>query len=259
MALLETLNPTLIVLGALVGILVGMTGVGSGSLLTPLLILLVGVRPLVAVGTDLAFAAVTKCVGALTHAKKGTADLKLTLWLACGSVPGALIGTYVIETSASVNQGATDQIVNHILGAALLLASTASLVRAVGITLPARWGDRPGPRVAVVLGFCVGILVGMTSIGAGSVLMAVFALLYRLRADTSVGTDVVHGSILAVVAATAHGLGGDLNLPMVANLLMGSVPGVLVGSLLVGRVPGQPLRVAVALALGLSGWRLVGA
>jgi uncharacterized membrane protein YfcA len=250
------INPVLIGLGLLVGVLVGLTGVGGGSLLTPLLILVAGTRPTVAVGTDLAFAALTKMVGGWQHTRRGTADLRLTYWLACGSVPGAIIGSVLVSLMDSVSAAGADPLVQRLLGITLLLAAFASLVRAAGFHR-APLGEAPTRVGAAVLGLVVGLLVGITSIGAGSVLMAVLALLYTLPPTRAVGTDVVHGAILAVVAAAAHALGGRLELPLLGSLLIGSVPGVLVGTWLCDRVPARPLRFAIAAILAFAGFRLL--
>lgn len=250
-------QPVLVALGLLVGALVGLTGVGGGSLLTPLLILVVGTRPTVAVGTDLAFAALTKLVGALQHTRNKTADLRLTVWLACGSVPGALIGSAVVGVLEGSSPDGADAAITHLLGAALLLAAAASLLRATGVRWSVGGAAQPGPFGAAALGLTIGILVGMTSIGAGSLLMAVFALLYTLPALRAVGTDVVHGAVLAAVAAVAHSAAGRIDVEMLGSLLVGSVPGILIGGWLCAWLPGRPLRVGIALILAVSGLRLL--
>jgi uncharacterized protein len=251
------IDPVLMSLGFVVGALVGLTGIGGGSLLTPLLILVAGIRPVVAVGTDLAFAAVTKAVGAWQHARGGTADVRLTLHLASGSVPGALLGAQLVSWLESVNAAGADALVARILGVSLLLAAGASMLRAAGWTAAMRAERRPGPVGAGLLGLGIGVLVGFTSIGAGSLLMAAFALLYALPAARAVGTDVAHGAILAAVAAAAHGAAGRVELPMLASLLAGSLPGILLGGYLCGRLPSRPLRMGVAAMLAVSGARLV--
>jgi uncharacterized protein len=151
----------LVALGLLVGALVGLTGVGGGSLLTPLLILVVGARPTVALGTDLAFAALTKPVGAVQHTRSRTADLNLTLWLAVGSVPGALAGSTLVSALEAADPSGIDTLVSRVLGVALILAAAASLVRAAGV----RWNSSdhaaaPGHTTAIVLGLGIRLLVG---------------------------------------------------------------------------------------------------
>ncbi len=250
-------DPTLIALGLVVGTIVGITGVGGGALLTPLLILIAGVRPTVAIGTDLAFAAITKSFGSWQHARHGGVDGRLTFRLACGSVPGALVGVRLIGIIQSAQDIDAEVLVGHILGVALVLAAVANLVRAAGVSWTVGGLDTPGPVAGGILGFVVGLLVGLTSIGAGSLLMAVFALLYGLPARRAVGSDVLHGAIMAAVAALAHSTLGRVEVPMLASLLVGSVPGVLIGSSLCGRLPNRPLRVGIAVILAVSGVRLL--
>jgi hypothetical protein len=252
------IDPLLLSLGLFVGTLVGLTGVGGGALLTPLLILVVGVRPVIAVGTDLAFAAVTKMVGAWQHTRHGTSDRRLVLCLAIGSVPGALLGVRLVSMLAAIDSTGADLLLTRILGSALLVASGASLLRAAGLSWESNTKTNPNAVATAALGLVIGVLVGLTSIGAGSLLMAVFALFYkRLPAAQAVGTDVMHGAVLAAVAAIAHGSAGRIELPMLASLLAGSLPGVLIGGWLCSRLPSRPLRVGIAAMLAISGVRLL--
>jgi uncharacterized membrane protein YfcA len=251
------LDPVLISLGLLVGTLVGLTGVGGGSLLTPLLILVAGTRPVVAVGTDLAFAAITKAVGTWQHARRGTGDPRLVFRLACGSVPGALLGTHLVGLLETADAAVADTVVARVLGMALLLAAGASLLRAAGLSWAVGSTTAPGPLAAGALGLGIGLLVGLTSIGAGSLLMAAFALLYSLPTARAIGTDVMHGALLAAVAAVAHGAAGRVELVQLANLLVGSLPGVLFGGWLGARLPTRPLRLGIAVLLAISGLRLL--
>jgi uncharacterized membrane protein YfcA len=247
----------LVSLGLLVGTLVGLTGVGGGSLLTPLLILMVGIKPTLAIGTDLAFAALTKLVGAVQHVRNQTVDVRLTLWLALGSVPGALAASALVTVLETQFPTVAEAAIGKVLGIALLLAAAASLLRASGVHWSSAEAGTPRPVTAVLLGLGVGVLVGLTSIGAGSLLMAVFALLYALPAGRAVGTDVLHGAVLAAVAAIAHGAAGRIDVAMLGNLLVGSVPGVLIGGWLCARLPGRPLRVGIAVVLAMAGARLL--
>ena len=251
-------DPLLISLGLFVEALVGLTGVGGGALLTPLLIMVVGVRPTIAVGTDLAFAAVTKIVGAYQHTRHGTSDSYLVSRLALGSVPGALLGSWLVSVLEARDAASVDVLLTRILGLALLIAASASLWRGLGLS----WGKdsetNPGPRCPALLGAVIGTMVGFTSIGAGSLLMAAFACFYRaLPLSRAVGVDVMHGAMLAVVAALAHGAAGRIDIPMVSSLLTGSLPGVVLGSWLCSRLPSRPLRVSIAAMLALAGVRLL--
>jgi uncharacterized membrane protein YfcA len=250
------LDPVLVALGFLVGATVGLTGVGSGTLLTPLLILVAGSRPALAIGTSLAFAVVTKLAGTWQHARHGAVDGRLCLRLACGSVPGALLGARLVDLLEAADAAQADARLGLALGLALLAAAGASLLRAAGWSWSVSRGARPGGLGAAGLGLGIGLLVGLTSVGAGSLLTAALTLLYGLPAARLVGTVVAHGLLLDVAAATAHGLSGRVEPLLVSQLLLGSVPGVLLGSWLCGRLPARPLRVGIAVMLALAGARL---
>jgi uncharacterized protein len=251
-------DPLLLSLGFFVGTLVGLTGVGGGSLLTPLLILVVGMRPVFAVGTDLAFAALTKIVGAWQHHAQGTSDRRLVFNLAVGSVPGALLGVHLMSVITAADPANSDKLLTHILGIVLLIASCASLLRASGFSWGKETKPDPGPVPTALLGFVIGVLVGLTSIGAGSLLMAVFAFVYKkLSPSRAVGVDVMHGAILAGVAAIAHGSAGHIEIPLLVSLLLGSLPGVVLGGWLCSRLPSRPLRIGIAAMLAISGLRLL--
>jgi uncharacterized protein len=250
-------DPLLIALGFLVGVLIGLTGVGGGAVLTPLLILVAGVRPVVAVGTDLAFAAVTKAVGGWQHARWGSADRRLALQLACGSVPGALLGAHLVGVVEAADAAGADALVARCLGIMLLVAAGANLLRAAGFSWTLGAAIHPGPVAAAALGLGIGVMVGLTSVGAGSLLMAVLALFYALPAARAVGTDVVHGAVLAAVAAVAHGAAGRVELSILTNLLAGSLPGVLIGGFLCAWLPSRPLRMTISIMLAAAGMRLI--
>jgi uncharacterized membrane protein YfcA len=254
----KMIDPLLIGLGLFVGTLIGLTGIGGGALLTPLLILVVGVSPMRAVGTDLAFAALTKLVGACQHQWHGTSDLRLVGRLALGSVPGALLGSWLVSAIETANVANMDVLFTRLLGLALIVSAGASLLRVFGLS----WGKGThadlGPVTTTALGMGVGVMVGITSIGAGSLLMAAFALFYkRLPIAQAVGVDVMHGAVLALAAAIAHGAAGRIEVPMVTGLLIGSLPGVILGSWLCRRLPSRPLRVGIAAMLAISGARLL--
>jgi uncharacterized membrane protein YfcA len=251
------MDTVLMALGFLVGILVGLTGVGGGALLTPLLVLVVGVRPSVAIGTDLAFAALSKLAGAGVHLRSGTGNLGLVLRLAVGSVPGALVGAHLVGIIQMHAGGGAETLLTRCLAASLLVAAAASVLRASGIGWSLASADAPGWRAAPLLGFGVGLMVGLTSIGAGSLLMAVLALWYGLSARHAVGADVVHGAVLAAVGALAHAAEGRVDLNVLTSLLVGSLPGVLVGSALCRQVPARPLRLCIAGVLAATAIRML--
>jgi uncharacterized membrane protein YfcA len=252
------IEPIFIWLGLFVGTLIGLTGIGGGALLTPLLILVVGVSPMRAVGTDLAFAALTKLVGAWQHKRHGTCDLRLVGHLALGSVPGALLGSWMVSAMEAAQTVAVDLLFTRILGVALIVSAGANLVCVFHPSWVPDIRRELSSVVTAGLGLGVGIMVGLTSIGAGSLLMAVLVLFYkRLPIAQAVGVDVMHGAVLALAAAIAHGAAGRIDSPMVVNLLIGSLPGVILGSWLCSRLPSRPLRIGIAALLAISGARLL--
>ena len=252
------LDPVLICLGLFIGTLVGLTGVGGGALLTPLLILLVGVRPMTAIGTDLAFAAITKMVGAFQHHRHGSADFRLVFHLCLGSIPGAILGSQLMRIAAATTILDVDILLHRVLGVVLLLSAGATLLHVCNLSWSPHIKREPGLVGTATLGAMIGIVVGSTSIGAGSLLMAVLALLYgRLPVAKLVGVDVMHGALLAMVASIAHGFAGHIEIRMMTNLLLGSLPGVFFGSGLCNRLPGRPLRAGVATMLAISGAHLL--
>jgi len=254
--------PLVILFGFCVGILVGTTGVGGGSLMTPALILVFGTAPTTAIGTDLAYAAVTKTVGGWRHWRSGTVDMKLALWLAVGSIPGALGGVYVLHVlEDALGKGAFDDTLLKMVGAALLITAVAVLFRALIRHVK---GERDTvepfePRhklAAVLVGVSVGFVLGLTSAGSGALIAVGLIMIYRLTPRRVVGTDVFHAALLLWVASIAHLVSGNVDLLLAGNILIGSIPGVWIGSGLATRVlPEGTLRPAlgtVLLAAGLA-------
>jgi uncharacterized protein len=253
----------LIGFGLGVGILVGMTGIGGGSLMTPLLILVFGVTPITAVGTDLAYAAVTKTVGGYKHWRQRTVDMRLSTWMALGSVPAAVGGVYVLDLLEDAAGRDFDDLLLTILAAALLLTGTATLVR----SFLKRLHDRERATIAmetrhkvaaVVLGVFVGFVLGVTSAGSGALIAVGLILLFRLIPTRVVGTDVFHAAILLWAAALAHIVAGNVDFPLAANILIGSVPGVWMGSHWSIRVQPAVLRTTLAVVLIGAGVALLG-
>lgn len=248
--------------GLTVGALVGLTGMGSGALMTPVLILIVGVPPVTAVGTDLAYASLTKLVGGVQHARLRTVDFRLVRLFALGSVPASLASVQALELLRRRYAVDTiDDLVKRALGCILILAAlilTLGFVRAHRVKSELSSTRRPlaaGPAIA--LGATIGVLVGMTSVGSGSIMVAVLSLLSPLPAGVLVGTDVAHAAVLTSAAAIAHGLAGNVDLDLLLSLLTGSLPGVLLGSRLSVRVPPTVLRTILALVLLLTGAKLL--
>jgi uncharacterized membrane protein YfcA len=246
-----------------VGFLVGLTGVGGGSLMTPLLVLLFGIHPATAVGTDLLYAAATKATGTLVHGLKGSVDWRITSRLAAGSVPAAALTLYMLHRHGLDNPG-TNQLIQVILGSALLVTAVALLFRPQLARLAYQAGRARPPREARTLGWTVltgailGVLVSITSVGAGAIGVTVLLLLYpRLPTVRIVGSDVAHAVPLTLIAGTGHWLLGSVDWHLLVSLLVGSLPGIALGSMLSSRAPEALLRYLLAATLALVGVRLV--
>jgi uncharacterized membrane protein YfcA len=252
----------LIAFGLGVGVLVGMTGIGGGSLMTPMLILVFGVTPVTAIGTDLAYAAVTKTVGGYKHWTQKTVDMRLSAWMALGSVPAAIGGVYVLTLLEDWAGRDFDDLLLTILAAALLLTGAATLIRAFLKSMHERERDsvdleRRHKVAAVVLGVCVGFVLGVTSAGSGALIAVGLILLFRLVPTRVVGTDVFHAAILLWAAAAAHIVAGNVDFGLAGNILIGSVPGVWVGSHWSVRVEPAVLRTTLAVVLIGAGLALL--
>jgi uncharacterized membrane protein YfcA len=255
-------DPALIAFGLGVGILVGMTGIGGGSLMTPMLILVFGVTPTTAIGTDLAYAAVTKTVGGYKHLRQKTVDIKLSSWMAIGSVPAAIGGVYVLTLLEDWLGHDFEDAVIAILAGALLLTGAATLVRAFLKRLHERERDtiemeRRHKIAAVVLGVTVGFVLGVTSAGSGALIAVGLILLFRLAPTRVVGTDVFHAAILLWAAGLAHVTAGNVDFGLAGTILLGSVPGVWLGSHWSVRVEPAVLRTTLAVVLIGAGLALL--
>jgi hypothetical protein len=249
------MDPLLVVFGFGVGILVGTTGMGGGSLMTPLLILLFGIKPVIAVGTDLAYAAITKTAGGLLHWRRGTVQKDLALWLAVGSCPGAVAGVILLD-----RLGLNDLLL-PLISAALLLTGALVLLRALWLqgagemeTVPMTRGHKVA---AVVLGGSVGFVLGVTSAGSGTLIAVGIILFFKLSPRRVVGTDVFHAALLLWTAAIAHLFSGNVDLVLAGTILIGSLPGVWVGTHLATRLPERGLRPALGIVLLTSGLTLL--
>lgn len=264
MELLGALDWHIAVAGLLIGILIGLTGMGGGALMTPILILFLNVKPVFAVGTDLVYAAITKVFGGFFHWRQNTVDMKLVGTMAIGSVPAALSGVLLIEyLKTIIGIEALNEMIKHWLGIALVLVALTLLLRPL-ISRKASQerrcvGVKTRPAIyTVLLGASVGLLVGLTSVGSGTLIAVALLLFYPyLSMSRVVGTDVFHGAILVGVAGLAHFGAGNVEIPLVVNLLIGSVPGVIIGSKLSVKVPESFLRPALVTILALSGWKLI--
>jgi uncharacterized membrane protein YfcA len=246
--------------GLLVGFLVGLTGVGGGSLMTPILVLLFGVSPGTAVGTDLLFASITKVVGSTVHGKRKTVDWHIMRRLALGSVPAAVVTLILISDFGKMSK-ASSHVVLLCLGAMLIATSIATLFQkrlAIMAKQHERLDDRQARIPTVLLGALLGVAVTMTSVGAGAIGVTVLLMLYpALRVAKIVGTDIAHAVPLTLVAGCGHWIIGDVDFGLLASLLVGSLPGAVVGSMLSTRSPDHVLRPALAAILMISGIRLL--
>jgi uncharacterized membrane protein YfcA len=255
------MDPAIVLFGLGVGVLVGATGMGGGALMTPLLILIFGVKPVVAVGTDLSYAAVTKTVGGIRHLMHGKVHRRMALWLAVGSCPGALLGVVILGWLRDAYGSGFDDLLVVLISAALLLTGLLILLRALALSATE---EREHLRMtgrhklgAVVLGFTIGVVLGITSAGSGTLIAVGLIVGFRLTPHLVVGTDVVHAAVLLWVASFAHLVSGNVDLALAGTILIGSIPGVWIGAGLAGRLPAGALRPALGIVLIASGLGLL--
>jgi hypothetical protein len=249
----------LVTAGFLVGVFIGLTGMGGGAVMTPFLISVVGIGPVVAVGTDLVYSAATKIVGAWLHTRQQTVDFALVKRLAMGSIPAGLAAVAAISFLPSVGVDA-DQAVRRALGAVLILVALVILCRMFAVgerAVPERWRAALEGRGTIVAGAVVGALVGFTSVGSGALLVPFLIYVYPLSPARVVGTDVFHAAILVSVTGLAHAQGGTVDWPLAATLLAGSIPGVTVGTWMAPRAPVRVLRAGLASLLLITGLSLM--
>ena len=255
------IDPLYSLSGFAVGALVGMTGVGGGSLMTPLLVLLFGIHPATAVGTDLLYAAITKTGGTLVHGISRTVDWRIVRRLALGSVPAAILTLTVANYFGLLGGGGASVVITTVLGVALILTAIALVFRNKLLELAARRVPDLDPRRAALLtvltGVVLGVLVSLSSVGAGAIGMTALVFLYpRMPTARLVGSDLAHAVPLTLVAGMAHWLYGSVDGVLLASLLVGSLPGIVLGSYAAARVPEKVLRPALAATLLLVGGKL---
>lgn len=257
------LEPIYIISGLLVGFIVGLTGVGGGSLMTPIL-LHFGIAPSAAVGTDLLYAAVTKAGGVYVHNKKRNIDWRITGWLALGSLPASVVTLFVMH-HIGFNSAGMNAFIKIALGYALIFTALAIVFKKKLLELSHRndyWFTRMTPREQAIATWITGIVLGaivtITSIGAGAVGTVALFLLYPLLPTTKlVGTEIAHAVPLTLVAGLGHAGVGNLDISLLGNLLLGSLPGIYIGSHLASNVAEHYLRPALALMLVIIGSKLV--
>jgi uncharacterized protein len=249
------------VLGLLTGLLVGMTGMGGGSLMTPLLVFLFGVPPTTAIGTDIAHGAAFKTVSAVQHRRMGNVRARLAGWMLIGSAPLSLVGVWAATEITDRYGDGVEDVMAHVLGAALLFGCIGLVAKSLVHTSPledADWELTNRDRVAAVLiGVFGGFIVGLTSVGSGVFFGLTLLVLFPLRAHKVVGTDIFHAAALLYVAGVGHWLAGNVDFALLGWLLLGSIPGVLIGGRLTLSIPEQRLRLLLAGVLGLAGIKLL--
>ncbi|HEY7618822.1 MAG TPA: sulfite exporter TauE/SafE family protein [Solirubrobacteraceae bacterium] len=239
------IDPLVICFGLGVGVLIGLTGIGGGSLMTPLLILFAGVQPVVAIGTDLAYGAITKTVGGWRHLRSGTVDIGVSKWLAVGSVPGSVAGVLIVDALHDRYGGGFDSTLLSIVAVALFIVAFTVLGRALFGVPRERHSVPLTGRVkatAVAIGLVLGVVLGMTSVGSGALVGLALIMVFRLTPHRVVGTDVFHAALMLWAAGLAHLFVGNVDLTLMTNILMGSLPGVWIGTALLPRVPATALR-----------------
>ncbi len=246
--------------GFVVGVMIGLTGMGGGSLITPIMIFGFGVPPQIAVGTDLVLGALTKLAGAVTHVRLGNVNFRLTGLLLSGSLPGALLGLLVLKELPSWNIIAVDSVITHTLGIVLLAVSISLLFPAVW-RRAARWKSSPDahehPWIIRGMSFGTGFVVALSSVGSGSLLVPFMLATVSLPLSRIVGIDVVHGAVLTAVAGAGHLANGTVDFPLLSSLLVGSLPGAVLGSRLSVAFPRRGLEIVLASLLAASGFRLL--
>jgi uncharacterized protein len=255
-------DPAIIFFGFGVGFLVGLTGMGGGSLMTPLLILVFGIKPVTAIGTDIFYAAVTKTAGGWRHLRLKTVNIPLTWWMAAGSVPSAIAGVWVLDILKDKLGDDLDETVFAMLAACLMVVGAITLLRS--LFLAGKIAEREDFEVhtrhkvaAVAIGATTGFVIGLSSAGSGTVIAIMLIAVYRLTPQKVVGTDVFHAAILLWAAGIAHIVSGNVDFELATNILIGSVPGVVLGSNMSVKWPQGLLRTALGVVLIAAGVALL--
>jgi hypothetical protein len=256
-------DPYIVLGSAIVGLLVGMTGAGGGALMTPMLILLFGVTPSAAISSDLVAAVVMRPIGAGVHLRAGTVNLRLVKWMVIGSVPAAFFGAYLLHALGDAKMAQNN--IEHALGAALLVGSMAMVAR---YAMDRRGGNARGgdvktivarPIPTVMLGVLGGVIVGMTSVGSGSLMIVILLFLYpTIGANQLVGTDLTQAVPLTAAAAIGSLIFGHVEFGVTTSLIIGSVPAVFIGSLLSSTVPDRYVRPVITFVIFASGLKYIG-
>lgn len=242
--------------GFVIGFLIGLTGMGGGALMTPFLLIVMKLDPILAVGTDLAFAALTKIVGSTQHYREGNTSVKHVAWMAVGSLPASFAGAQIV---LRMDPDIVKDVLPHVLGGVLILVGLIIMARALNILGPREFDEIewPLPFSLIIIGIVGGFLVGMTSIGGGTVIMALMLIFFAIPLHYMVGLDVMHGALLAAVAALTYVFAGRTDWSLVGLLLIGSVPGVWLGVQAISRIDRRLIRGVLSLLIIGAGINLL--
>jgi uncharacterized membrane protein YfcA len=257
------MDPLIVLFGLGIGVLVGMTGMGGASLMTPLLVLIFKTEPVTAIGTDIFYAAITKTFGGVQHLRAGTVHKGLAFWMAVGSVPAAIAGVFTIEVlQDAYGEDRLKGIVFGILGGTLLVVGIATLMRTLFLpdVIKERFAMHLHRRhivAAIITGVVTGFVIGLTSAGSGTLIGIILIAVFRLTPGRVVGTDIFHAAILLWAASIAHMIGGNVDYGLAGNILVGSIPGVLIGGRIALKTGKNVLRGILAAVLVASGTILI--
>lgn len=255
------MDPKLSLAGLLIGLLVGVTGMGGGSLMTPMLVLIFGFKPSMAIGTDIVHGAIFKSFGGWQHWKLGNVNMTLAKWMLLGSAPASLLGVGLATWLKHAYGAGFEDTAQLILGGALVVCGIGFLVKAYmrHHSIPEWVMNARDKRFALITGAVGGFIVGLTSVGSGTFFGLVMLAAFPLAAQRVVGTDIFHAAALLWVAGIGHIIGGNVDFGATGWLLIGSIPGVLIGSRISVRVPERGLRITLAATLTLAGLKLLDA
>ena len=265
--------------GLIVGVLVGLTGMGGGALLAPILILFFRIPPVWAVGTDIAYSTVTKAVGSIVHIRQKTVNFRIALWLGCGSIPATLASVLLVQYLRTHYHSFINDVVLRMLGVTLILVAVMLVVKPILMRRLAqknfesvnerdvtesthneksKWERVYRPAITILIGAVVGFLVGLTSVGSGTLIIVSIAFLFpKLGPKELVGTDIFQAFMLLAAGAIGYLTAGTINWPVVGLLLLGSLPGVVIGSRLSKYIPDRFMRPIIATVLAISGFKLI--
>ena len=245
---MENILPVFV--GLVVGFLIGLTGMGGGALMTPFLLIVMKLDPVLAVGTDLTFAAITKIVGSIQHRREKNVSLRRVFWMACGSLPASFLGAqFILHQKA--NSAITENILPTVLGVTLIIVSLIILARVFRLLGPKEYIEItwPAPWSLILIGIIGGLLVGMTSIGGGTVIMALLLIFFSIPLNLMVGIDVVHGALLTILTSINYIFAGQTDWSLVGLLLIGSLPGAWLGALAIKRIDVRIVRGILAVVV----------